>query len=117
MGVGSSFANAVDAINDAKLNKEAVKDSERYGYGKHSFVDNQHALMLMKVKELNHEIKLMNRRLTADEGKLSQRDSSFCFETAMDLRENLTSFTTVLHKELYLHIIHTNQRNERMEAM
>ena len=81
------------------------QDSERYGYGKMSYTHSLHALMLMKVKELYEEILELDKRLNKDKGNLSASDSSFVFEAMMDLRENLTAFTGVLHKELFLHII------------
>ena len=81
------------------------QDSERYGYGKMSYAHSLHALMLMKVKELYEEILELDKRLNKDKGNLSASDSSFVFEAMMDLRENLTAFTGVLHKELFLHII------------
>jgi len=113
--VGSSFANAVEKINDSKTHKEAVMDSERYGYGKMSYTHSLHALMLMKVKELYEEILELDKRLNKDKGNLSASDSSFVFEAMMDLRENLTAFTGVLHKELFLHIIRIKKLERQAE--
>merc|ERR1711865_984887 len=101
--VGSAFANAVDKINDAKIHKEAARDSSMHGFGMMSYVNNHHALILMKVKEIQDEMHTFDRRMNQETGKLSARDSSFAYETVMDLREQLTGFSSVLHKELYLH--------------
>lgn len=100
--VGSSFANSCDKLQHVQDQKDAVKASEKEGYGPLSFMSKSHAPILMAHYEMENLMTEIQNIVEEDVGAFEKDEASDVIDLILDLREKQTYFSQMLHKELFL---------------
>lgn len=100
--VGSSFAASCDKLMTIQKQKDAVTASAADGYGALSYLSKSHAVMVTSNIEIEKNIQEVENLASEDIGDFQKEEASDVFDLILDLREKMTYFTPIIHKELFL---------------